>query len=346
MAKWSGGPQVPVDRLLANAIEDLRQHPDEAAREYLVGRLHSLKFSQQETAFRSPMPGPSVTPRTAPGPLMSEDIKEAEESIAHYRRAVELDPKSALYHFSLGWMLQEYSSHSKEHAALIDEALPEYRRAYHLALQEDLKQSYRFSALLSDQAGTAVVNILKTRKQDSAVQKEIEEVSFNVTVLQGRPLAITPIIFPSRPGAHLEELTMSTTRVHFDIDGFDDHRAWTWLQPSTCILVWDPEHTGHIVSGRQLFGSVTWWMFWRDGFEPLAALDDNRDGKLTGVETSGIAVWRDANGNGVSDPGEVIPAEQFGIVEIAVRGGEITLRDGTVLPMFDWIPQGSHERPH
>jgi hypothetical protein len=209
-----------------------------------------------------------------------------------------------------------------------------------------LKQNVRFSALLSEQAWTAIINILKTRKQDAEVQKEIAEVSRNVKILQNKPLAITPIIFAPHPGTDLEELTSSTMRVPFDIDGFDDHRAWTWLQPTTCILVWDPEHTGRITSGRQLFGSVTWWMFWRDGFEPLAALDDNRDGRLTGAEISGIAVWRDANGNGVSDPGEVIPAEQFGILEIGVRGSGITLRDGTVLPMYDWVPQGIHERQY
>ena len=87
-------------------------------------------------------------------------------------------------------------------------------------------------------------------------------------------------------------------------------------------------------------------MFWRDGFEPLAALDDNRDGKLTGSEIWGIGVWRDANGNGISELGEVVPDEQFGIAEIDVHGGGINLRDGTVLPMFDWIPQGSHERSY
>jgi hypothetical protein len=348
MAIWVPGQQVPVDRLLTNAIEDLRQHPDDAAREYLVGRLYSLKFSQQKTArvVSGKLADSGDPPRTAPGPLVPEDVKDAEESIAHYRRAVELDPKSALDHFSLAWMMQEYSRHSNEHAALVDQALPEYRLAYHLALQEDLKQSYHFSALLSEQAGTAVVSILKTRKPDPAIQTEIAEVSRNVKILHDKPLAITPVIFAPHPGARLEELTSSTTRVRFDIDGFDDHRTWTWLQPTTCILVWDPQHTGRIASGRQLFGSVTWWMFWRDGFEPLAALDDNRDGKLTAAEISGIAVWRDANGNGVSDPGEVIPAEQFGIAEIAVRGGGITLRDGTVLPMFDWVPQGTHERPY
>lgn len=70
---------------------------------------------------------PSVPPRTVSEPLLPEDVKDAEESIAHYRRAVELDPKNALYHFSLAWMMQEYSRHSKENAALADQALPEYR---------------------------------------------------------------------------------------------------------------------------------------------------------------------------------------------------------------------------
>jgi hypothetical protein len=69
----------------------------------------------------------------------------------------------------------------------------------------------------------------------------------------------------------------------------------------------------------------------------IRTVGDNRDGKLAGTEISG---------NGISDPGEVVPAEQFGIAEIAVRGRGITLRDGTVLPMFDWVPQGSHKRSY
>jgi hypothetical protein len=87
-------------------------------------------------------------------------------------------------------------------------------------------------------------------------------------------------------------------------------------------------------------------MFWRNGYEPLAALDDNRDGVLSGGEVTGIAVWRDANSNGVSDPGEVVPAEMFGIVEIEVRPrlagvtlqSGIRLRDGVRLTTFDWMP--------
>ena len=127
-------------------------------------------------------------------------------------------------------------------------------------------------------------------------------------------------------------------------------RTWEWVSPDTGILVWDPNHTGKVKSGRQLFGSVTWWMFWEDGYAPLRALDDNGDGVLTGKELRGISVWVDRNGNGISDPGEVTPASQFGIRSIRIspdsrlnrvlssaRG--IEMKDGSVSPTFDWVPK-------
>jgi hypothetical protein len=160
-------------------------------------------------------------------------------------------------------------------------------------------------------------------------------------------MAVTPLIFSLKPNASLSDL-LSDRQVGFDLDGFATGRQWPWVRADTCILVWDPNRTGRITSGRQLFGSVTWWMFWRNGYEPLGALDDNRDGVLSGAELKGIAVWRDANSNGIADPGEVVPVEGFGIVEIAVkprqidgalqRNGGIKLRDGRSLTTFDWTP--------
>jgi hypothetical protein len=52
---------------------------------------------------------------------------------------------------------------------------------------------------------------------------------------------------------------------------------------------------------------------------PLAALDDDHDGILTGKELAGLALWRDANGNGVADPGEVKPLSAYGIVALSCR---------------------------
>jgi hypothetical protein len=74
----------------------------------------------------------------------------------------------------------------------------------------------------------------------------------------------------------------------------------------------------------------------------------------SGPELAGLAVWFDRNSNGVSDPGEVIPVETLGITGLAaaaVTGVDgdapmnargLFLRDGRVLPTYDWI---SHEVP-
>jgi hypothetical protein len=90
-------------------------------------------------------------------------------------------------------------------------------------------------------------------------------------------------------------------------------------------------------------------VFWSDGFEALRALDDNRDGELTGAELGGLALWRDANMNGVSEPGEVLPVEVHGIAGLAVRGertrrdlitarGGVRFDDGATRPLYDWTP--------
>ena len=55
---------------------------------------------------------------------------------------------------------------------------------------------------------------------------------------------------------------------------------------------------------------------WRNGYEALDALDDNGDGVLSGAELQGLALWRDANSNGVSDPGEVVPVRDAGLTEL------------------------------
>jgi len=89
-------------------------------------------------------------------------------------------------------------------------------------------------------------------------------------------------------------------------------------------------------------------MFWRNGYEALATLDDDGNDWLEGKELDGIFVWHDKNINGVSERGEVLLLSHFGIVRIAIkttnRIGEtlfnpkgIQLLDGTFLPTYDWI---------
>jgi hypothetical protein len=112
--------------------------------------------------------------------------------------------------------------------------------------------------------------------------------------------------------------------------------------------VWDPKGEGRVTSGRTLFGNATWWMLFPDGYRALDALDDDRDGTLAGNELAGLALWRDADQDGVSAPGEVLPLETFGITALGTRptGREgralrhdagVTLADGTRLASWDWV---------
>src|SRR5882672_3151354 len=88
--------------------------------------------------------------------------------------------------------------------------------------------------------------------------------------------------------------------------------------------------------------------FWRDGYNALAALDEDSDGVLRGAELRGLALWHDGNGNGVSEPGEVRPLEAFGITAISCKSEThpngiqwnsrgVVMRDGTTRPTYDWI---------
>ncbi len=163
--------------------------------------------------------------------------------------------------------------------------------------------------------------------------------------------AITPILVPmTSPGEDgIESLLARDARVTFDLDGTGRGATWSWVKPTTGILVWDPSGKGRITSGRQLFGSATWWMFFSDGYRALDTLDDDRDGRLKGRELDGLALWFDGDSDGACDPGEVVALRSRGIIELAVaatgscpdgslvsdRG--VRFSDGRALPTFDWV---------
>ncbi len=60
------------------------------------------------------------------------------------------------------------------------------------------------------------------------------------------------------------------------------------------------------------------------------------------------AIQGDANGNGVSEPGEVTPVEVLGITSLSCTGKQdasgsywnpagVTFKDGTTRPTYDWV---------
>jgi hypothetical protein len=144
--------------------------------------------------------------------------------------------------------------------------------------------------------------------------------------------------------------------VAFDADGSGLRRSWTWITPDAGWVVFDPHQRRQIQSGLQMLGSVTFWLFWDNGYQAMRSLDDDGDGRLRGAELAGLAIWRDANGNGVSEPGEVAPLAAWDIVELSCEAlgpgpnddpklvtafspAGVRLADGSTRPTYDIILQ-------
>lgn len=298
--------------------------------------------------------------------LKAEERTHLLESIRNYQKATQLAPKEGLYWLGLGWMLEQAVNAQANNGPAPEEitvnapawrlqALAAYRHAYQLNIKGDLKKPYfgvGADTNISQEAAEGSLRLYKEQPLTPEQKREQQELTANVQKLSHIGHAITPIIFPMNGAASLSQLVNTRRTVRFDLAGDGKSRAWPWVTPDTGFLVWDPAHTGHITSGRQLFGSATWWMFWRNGYQALQALDNNHDGWLTGRELEGIAVWRDANSNGVCDKGEVTPIAQLGITSIATQsaGTEqgmpanpngLRRTNGTFLPTYDWTPKSS-----
>lgn len=374
-AIWVESPAVPLERVLKNAQAYLSKHPNSAQANYVLGRLHSLAFAtgtNQVQVYQEPkdplprFPGYEtiLTPRTAK-PVTKEARAHLLASIRHYQKATTLDPKQAMAWLGLGWVLEDGASLAEQVepfpadkkplgkiAFWQAKALAAYRQAYQLTVAQDLKLEGLGPGAddaISLEAGKGIIRLLGKRKLTEAERKEIAQIEKTNATIEQKPRAITPIIFPLNQSAALSALLRTGPPVRFDLAGDGQPSWWPWVKPEVGILVWNPSGNGRITSGLQLFGSVTWWIVWRNGYEPLALLDDDGDGWLRGRELLGIAVWRDANSNGISEAGEVVSLSSLRVERIAVQPlgvsenapyhpQGIQLQDGRTLPSYDWTP--------
>lgn len=109
----------------------------------------------------------------------------------------------------------------------------------------------------------------------------------------------------------------------FDNDGDGIRSATGWVGKPDGILVRDLNENGKIESGAELFGEQTKLRdgtLVHDGFAALSDLDSNGDGLLDSSDVAfmSIKVWRDANGNGVTDAGELLTLAALGITGISL----------------------------
>jgi hypothetical protein len=341
--------QVPIDRLVVNLENELLAKPNDVQTMINLGRLHAMAYSLKTDTF--PAAGVPERPAYPPGaPDLPRNVQPAKTpeqttaaaehlkaSIRHYGDALALAPDNITARLGHGWVLEQSGD--------IAGAIADYRAVVKQAWQDDQKlkglgPSQR--VFTSEAAGYLLPLLDKERDAE-----EIADLQAKQAKIRALPRAITPVAVPLLDDVAPAALVDDRARVRFDADG-TGAREWTWITPNAGWLVYDAAGRGEITSALQLFGNVTFWLFWSNGYEPMRALDDNRDGELSGPELRHLAIWRDADRDGVADRGEVLPLASHAIVALswehvemddarfaAVSRAGVRLANGTTRPSYD-----------
>ncbi len=111
----------------------------------------------------------------------------------------------------------------------------------------------------------------------------------------------------------------------FDFDGTGRRTLTGWVNASDGLLVLDRNGNGLIDDGSELFGN-NGDIPAPNGFAALAQLDNNKDGKISGSDERwrDLQVWRDLNGDGYTNPAELISLARAGIGSIYLAYTEYT----------------------
>ena len=136
------------------------------------------------------------------------------------------------------------------------------------------------------------------------------------------PVRVDPLIF-DLDGDGIKTTSLDQSRAYFDLDsnGFAERTAW--VDASDGLLVLDRNNDGQITSGQELFGDQTLLANGRradSGFEALREFDSNRDGRIDAKDEvySKLKIWRDLNGDGISQAEELKGLSDYNIASISL----------------------------
>ena len=374
---------APIDRALINVQS---QEMPAARKEQLLGRLNLLAYARDDAAFyyrrvdgevhegevfpcndpttgQPTMPpsapiepgdacagwfsrGAYETPATVVAPSGEAATARLEQARIHYARAVELEPDNLRTRLGYAYVLDRQGK--------VAEARRQWRVIVNVGTARFSRNQQDWSHWENRAVVWEAVDRLAHLAVSSRDRRALARLRRELDLAMRNPPPASPIVVPLAD-APFEALIDQSSPVAFDFAATGDIRVRGWLGPDAAWLVWDPNRRAAIRSGFDMVGERTWGVFWTDGFEALRALDDNADGELSGAELGGLALWRDANGDGVSQAEEVRPLADHAITALITRGdhtrpGLITaptgvrFDNGRTRLLYDWTP-GINDAP-
>jgi hypothetical protein len=360
---------VPVDQLIEKLQEQVRLNPKNVGAQHNLARAHAMAYAMRTDTLRAdrnaeeqgvwfgyaPIDIPFDVRPTEDANKLTVAKAHLDAAIKAYAVTAKLAPSDLRVALGHAWCVDQSGDKKR--------AIREYRALVRSAWQREthIKTDPRGRPLVTQEAVAYLTALLDPKKDQKELARLAKLVAQVRSTLSFRPESdaevvahgVSPIVVPLGDGSEARDLEDLTATVVFDADGSGLQRRWTWISSDAGWLVYDPHHTANITSALQLFGVVTFSMFWDNGYEPLAMLDRDDDGVLRNQELQGIAIWQDANGNGRCEVGEVNSLEQHGIVALSVRyqrddahpdriawsPGGVTLQDGSQRATYDILLQ-------
>ena len=370
--------EVPIERLLRNLEQEIgapQPAADLAWKEFQIGRLHEMAFAKKTETGRTENGVPFFGTYTGQFPVRparntAENAtaqQHLQEAIRHLKKAVALNEEAkktssnrnegvkpylstvellTACKLGLAWCLFQDRKDSEANAV--------YRQVFAQAFEAYKRErtdswSRDWNAHIALEAGSELKKALRRTGSDPRGLHDLELKFRRLPSVTDEPFKgpISPIVIPVTATRKPSQL-LQNIRVKFDLDGLGKRPFAPWPARQAGWLVYDVEDNHQITSGLQLFGNVTFWVFWRNGYEALSALDDNHDGRLSGAELRWLAVWLDKNSNGVSEAGEVKPIRLLGIKSLSVvskmhpsgvlySAHGVTFSSGITRPTYDFV---------
>lgn len=349
-----GLENVPVERLIKNLEALAKDDPKNVMLRLNLARAHAMAYAlrtdtvgvrksreKERDLFGSAAPNVFTVTPTGDKDKLKAARQHLARAIERYEEVLKLAPDNLAAALGYAWCIEQSGQKTK--------AVAEYRKVIEAAWmkEKDLNLGPMYAEFITTEAAGCLIPLLDKNKD----KEEIRTLQKRIKRLGTLPRPISPIVVPLHDGLSAREMEDDSASVAFDADGTGLPKRWTWITRAAGWLVYDPHHAGKVTSALQLFGNVTFRMFWENGYQALAALDDDGDGMLASKELEGLAIWQDLNRNGICERGEAKPLAEWRIVAVSCRyvtdmrhPDRITysprgvfFRDGSTRPTYDII---------